>query len=147
MNCRGSGSGCAFAPPLSVGTSDPKFNWTWWVELNFKFFWVKALKTFQLSSRVGSKQQFWHQLFSTWVIFKFKKINFFQVNSKKSWKNLNLMIFSCFYEVNFRPFNVNRKTIQNQVFWYIWNQVIKFFLKKVKVFSTFPWVDLKKLVF
>ena len=80
----------------SVGTSDPIFNLTWRVELNFKFFLVKALKPFQLSTRVGSKQQFWHQLFSTRVIFKFKKINFFQVNSRKSWKNLNFMKWAFF---------------------------------------------------
>ena len=122
----------------SVGTSDPKFNWTWWVELNFKFFWVKALKTFQLSSRVGSKQQFWHQLFSTWVIFKFKKINFFQVNSRKSWKNLNLIKWQ-FYAA-FNHFMWTNKIVKiKYFFWYVWLQVIHIFsfLKKLRFFQLF----------
>ena len=108
-----------FGVGTSVGTSDPIFNLTWPVELNFKFFWVKALKTFQLLSRVGSKQQFWHQLFSTWVIFKFKKINFFSSQLKEKLKKLELnrmAILCCFYEVNFKPFYVNKKIARIKYF-------------------------------
>ena len=109
--------------------------------MNFKFFWLKALKTFQLSSQVGSKQQFWCQLFSTRVIFK---LNFFQVNSKKSWNNLNLIIFFCFYEVNFKP---TKQKCYPELDILVYLKSVNQFLKKLKVFQLFLELTWKKLIF
>ena len=100
----------------------------------FKSGWVKAAILTSTFFNLGYFQVQKDQLFSSQLKEKLKKLELKRI-----------AILCCFYEINFKTFYVSKKNCQNQVFWYVWNQVIKLFFGKVKVFSTFPWVDLKKV--
>ena len=98
---------CIFDAPLgrvsystSVGSSDPKPGITRGLDPIFGFFQFKALGIFSISGRVGFRPDFFFQLFSgqglessqikfqlQLGLFQGLKNKFFQVNSRKSWKN------------------------------------------------------------
>ena len=86
---------------------------TTWVELSWTFHqalelsWAKILYIWPRLDLIQVEPTNSSQLR---VDQKLKKINFFQVNSRKNWKKLELHemgIFCSFYEVNFKSFYVN----------------------------------------
>ena len=58
------------------------------IALNFRFFQFKALKIFQFSGQVNSRQKFCLQLFSSQVLESLEPFNFFQVKALKAQANL-----------------------------------------------------------
>ena len=61
-----------------------------WIELNFfSRPWIKLTQILHIWSRLDLTQVEYIKSSQLGVDSKLKKINFFQVNSRKSWKNLN----------------------------------------------------------
>ena len=120
-----------------------------WIELNFLSSpWIELTQILHICPRLDLTQVEPTNSSQLRVDPKLKKINFFQVNSRKSWKNLNffknlfLMSWFQFYQNIFSGWYFNSHKM-------IWSLLHKRSKKcpfhKVQVFSTFPWVDLKKV--
>ena len=119
----------------SVGSSDPKPGITRGLDPIFRFFQFKALGIFSISGWVGFRPDFFFQLFSgqglessqikfqlQLGLFQGLKNKFFQVNSRKSWKNpkqirftflLSLLLLACPSGVAIED-NVGNRACQGQ---------------------------------
>ena len=65
-----------------------KFKFPVTIALNFGFFQFKALKIFQFSGQVNSRQKFCLQLFSSQGLESLEPFNFFQVKALNAQANL-----------------------------------------------------------
>ena len=73
---------------IRVASLSLKFKFPVTIALNFGFFQFKALKIFQFSGQVNSRQKFCLQLFSSQGLESLDPFNFFQVKALKAQANL-----------------------------------------------------------